>query len=117
MSFVHRFGSSLNEHVHFHCCVIDGVFQPEQGDEEAARFHEAVLTDADVQSVQVRVRQRVLRWFIRQGYLDKDEAKDMPIGATMVASRLMPRFGSRPITGPGSSGCCAISFRACGVVV
>ena len=40
------------------------------------RFREAVLTDADVQWVQARVRQRVLRWFARQGYLDKDEAKD-----------------------------------------
>lgn len=24
VAFIHRFGSSLNEHVHFHCCVIDG---------------------------------------------------------------------------------------------
>ncbi|MCP5004317.1 MAG: IS91 family transposase, partial [Planctomycetes bacterium] len=77
VSFVHRFGSALNEHLHFHCCVIDGVFEPEQGGEEAVRFREAVLTDADVQWVQARVRQRVLRWFVRQGYLDKDDAKDM----------------------------------------
>jgi hypothetical protein len=27
VAFIHRFGSSLNEHVHFHCCVIDGVFE------------------------------------------------------------------------------------------
>jgi hypothetical protein len=26
VSFVHRFGSALNEHLHFHCCVIDGGF-------------------------------------------------------------------------------------------
>jgi hypothetical protein len=26
VSFVQRFGSALNAHVHFHCCVIDGVF-------------------------------------------------------------------------------------------
>ncbi len=25
VAFIHRFGSSLNEHVHFHCYVIDGV--------------------------------------------------------------------------------------------
>ena len=57
--------------------MVDGVFQPQQGDKEAVRFREAVFTDADVQSVQARVRQRVLRWFVRQGYLDKDDAKDM----------------------------------------
>jgi hypothetical protein len=66
VSFVHRFGSSLNEPVHFHCCVIDGVFQPQQAD-KAVQFREAVLTDAERQQVQARVRQRVLRWFARQG--------------------------------------------------
>jgi len=49
VSFVHRFGSALNDHVHFHCCVIDGVFEPDQGGDEAVRFREAVFTDADVQ--------------------------------------------------------------------
>jgi hypothetical protein len=77
VSFVHRFGSALNAHVHVHCCVIDGVFEPAQGDEEAAQFREAVLTDTDIQTVQARVRQRVLRWFTRQGHLDREEAKDM----------------------------------------
>ena len=57
--------------------MIDGVLESEQGGEEAVRFREAVLSDADVQWVQARVRQRVLRWFVRQGYLDKDDAKDM----------------------------------------
>ena len=25
--FIHRFGSILNKHVHFSCCIIDGVVQ------------------------------------------------------------------------------------------
>ena len=28
VSFVHRFGSALNQHVHLHACVTDGVFVP-----------------------------------------------------------------------------------------
>ena len=36
-----------------------------------------LLTDIDIQAVRAWVRQRVLRWFVRQGYLDKDDAKDM----------------------------------------
>ena len=28
VAFIHRFGSSLNAHLHFHCVVIDGVFEP-----------------------------------------------------------------------------------------
>jgi hypothetical protein len=27
-SFLHRFGSALNHHVHLHACVTDGVFVP-----------------------------------------------------------------------------------------
>ncbi len=77
MSFAHRFGSALNEHLHFHCCVIDGVFEPAPEGEEAVRFHEAFLSQAAIQAVQVRVRSRVLRWFAARGYLDKDDAKEM----------------------------------------
>ena len=28
ISFLHRFGSALNHHVHLHVCVTDGVFVP-----------------------------------------------------------------------------------------
>ena len=42
------------------------LFRPlRQGGEEAVRFRESVLTDVDVQWVQARMRQRVLRWFAR----------------------------------------------------
>ena len=27
IAFIHRFGSSLNGHVHLHVCVVDGVFE------------------------------------------------------------------------------------------
>ena len=27
MAFIHRFGSTLNPHLHFHCVVLDGVFE------------------------------------------------------------------------------------------
>lgn len=27
LAFTHRFGARLNTHVHFHCCVVDGVFE------------------------------------------------------------------------------------------
>ncbi len=40
VAFIHRFGSSLNVHVHFQCCAIDGVF------EAAVTLHEWVLERA-----------------------------------------------------------------------
>jgi hypothetical protein len=35
IAFIHRFGSSLNEHVHFHVCVVDGVFEEVEGEGDA----------------------------------------------------------------------------------
>ena len=70
-------GSALNEPVHFHCVVIDGVFEAGPDSEKAVYFWEAALTDADIQWVQAQVRQRVLRGLTSQGYLDRDDAKDM----------------------------------------
>ena len=37
VAFIYRFGSSLNGHVHFHVCVVDGVF------EEVDLFHWTTL--------------------------------------------------------------------------
>ena len=75
MSFVHRFGAALNAHVHFHCCVIDGVLVA--GEDGEVRFAEATLTPEDMAAVQQQVRTRVLRWFVRAGHLDAAEARDM----------------------------------------
>jgi hypothetical protein len=44
VSFIHRFGASLNRHVHYHCCIIGGVFEPtEEADDgpQAVRFRAA----------------------------------------------------------------------------
>jgi hypothetical protein len=76
VSFVQRFGSALNAHVHFHCCVIDGVFAAGEG--EQVRFCEAAaLTSEDLATVQQQVRARVLRWFVRADHLDQTDARDM----------------------------------------
>ena len=38
VTFVQRFGAALNAHLHYHCCLIDGVFSAEGDD---LRFHPA----------------------------------------------------------------------------
>lgn len=43
VAFIHRFGSSLNVHVHFHVCVVDGVFEEVAGGTDAD-------ADADLQA-------------------------------------------------------------------
>jgi hypothetical protein len=76
VAFIHRFGSSLNVHTHFHVCVIDGVF--EHDPDHGVRFIAVDELDAhDAEAVQAKVRRRILRAFVRRGILDKDDRKEM----------------------------------------
>jgi hypothetical protein len=115
VSFIHRFGASLNRHVHFHCCVIDGVFGPveEAGDvPRSVRFRPAAeLTPEAVAVIAEQVRVRVLRWFARSGLIEPDDVREMrapgsPSGPT-PASRWMPRCAWARTIAPVWSGCCA----------
>ena len=45
VSFVHRFGSALNRHVHLHCCIIDGLFDP--GEDGQVRFLQTPVLTTD----------------------------------------------------------------------
>jgi hypothetical protein len=97
---IHRFGSSLNTHVHFHVCVVDVLFEavagplaqsvdtdtaaqanPQSGPEPApqsAIFHAATgLDEAAFRQVQANVRKRILRAFVARGHLDAHDAKDL----------------------------------------
>ncbi len=66
ISFLHRFGSSLNAHFHFHVCVIDGVF-----------YEATHLTASDWGELQDTVRHRVLRYFQRHGLLERHVTDDI----------------------------------------
>jgi hypothetical protein len=86
VSFLHRFGSSLNPHFHFHLCVVDGLFHRVEDDtnqdpanpETSLRFHEATaLTQELLEGLQHTVRKRVLRHFRRHGLLEPHDAEDM----------------------------------------
>jgi len=87
VAFIHRFGSSLNEHTHFHCCVVDGVFQPAANIGDTTDAADAVAgvdchaaTDLDITAiaqVQAQVRQRTLRAFVRRGLIGKGDRDEM----------------------------------------
>jgi hypothetical protein len=75
VAFIHRFGSTLNPHLHFHCAVIEGVFEPAAG---GVVFHAATGLDATaITQVQAQVRRRLLRVFVRRGLLPGDDAQAM----------------------------------------
>nr|WP_242518473.1 transposase [Thiorhodovibrio winogradskyi] len=81
VSFIHRFGASLNQHIHYHCCVIDGVFEPDEeaGDiPQSVRFLPAAeLTPEALAAIAEQVRIRVLRWFARSGLIEPDDVREM----------------------------------------
>ena len=84
VAFIHRFGSSLNTHVHFHVCVVDGVFEALPDAESAelvtapsGTFHPAHIDDAAIATVQAKVRKRILRAFVARGHIEACDAKDM----------------------------------------
>ena len=92
VAFIHRFGPSLNEHVHFHVCAFDGVFEEVAGaggdgadadaDDQARPlnviFHPATSVDVDaVGQVPAHLRRRILRAFVGRGLLECFEAKEM----------------------------------------
>jgi hypothetical protein len=88
VTFIHRFGSSLNEHVHFHVCVVDGVFEElaggtngdtdEQSSPRKVIFHAtSAIDESAVAQVQAILRRRILRAFVGRGLLESFEAKEM----------------------------------------
>jgi hypothetical protein len=83
VSFIHRFfRASLNRHVHYHCCVIDGLFEPAEDAAdvpEPIRFRPAAaLTSEAVVAIAEQVRVRVLRWFDRSGLIEPGDVREMP---------------------------------------
>ena len=84
IAFIHRFGSSLNGHVHFHVCVVDGVFEEVAGQTDPQSsppgivFHPAsAIDEAAVAQVQATLQKRILRAFVGRGLLESCDAKEM----------------------------------------
>jgi len=81
VSFLHRFGSALNHHVHLHVCATDGVFVPAADgagcDASPAFLPARPINHADLAALTERVRRRVIRWFRMQRLLDAAAAADM----------------------------------------
>jgi hypothetical protein len=70
VTFVQRFGSSLNLHVHFHVVVLDGAFtRDERG---RVLFHAAPAPDSgELHATVRRTRERAIRWLERHAIGDR----------------------------------------------
>ncbi len=75
ITYIHRFGSMLNAHLHYHSCLIDGLFART---ENGLQFYKTVgLTQKVIQTAQETIRKRVLRLFVRRDLLSSDESEQM----------------------------------------
>jgi len=73
VTFVQRFGSSLNLHVHFHVVVLDGVFR--RDDLRSVRFEPSGPPDrGELLAIARRVHKRATAWLGRQARVAADGA-------------------------------------------
>lgn len=94
VSFLQRFGSSLELNLHVHALLPDGVFARPDGDPEARpKFHEMPPpTDEDVSWLLGKIAERVVALLRRRGRLDDEDGDthdegDLPLLAALPATR------------------------------
>lgn len=95
MTFVQRFGGSLNLNVHLHLVSTDGVFVLDG--KNGVRFVPLPEpTTAEVERVVERARKSILRWLRRNGHLDDgdDAAPDEPPDGFEACQRLALPYGT-----------------------
>lgn len=76
ISFIQHFGNTLNYHPHFHIILADGIFTTNNND---LIFHEVILTPDDITDAEESIRKRVLRYFGRCGWFNKETITKMVI--------------------------------------
>jgi hypothetical protein len=122
ISFLHRFGSALNHHVHLHACVTDGVFVPAAADAGCdappAFLPARPITQADLAAPTERVRRRLIRWaatgghgsdgHATEGCCDANHATQKPRShdtSRIAWAKLMARVGEEfPLECPNCGG-------------
>ena len=99
VTFVQRFGSSLNLNVHFHVMVLDGVFA--RGAGGRAVFHPAAAPcRRELEDVVRRVRARASSWLSRRRH--RDDHSGTPLAA--CAAIAMQRGTVKALGDPDSAG-------------
>jgi hypothetical protein len=101
VTFVQRFGSSLNLHVHMHTCALDGVYvesltdKTTEGD-AALRFLPATPpTRAELQVLLERIARRVMIWLRKRGYLGPEDGSASNDSPNRSFAELLANIGTQ----------------------
>jgi Putative transposase len=97
VTFVHRFGSSLNLHTHFHVMALDGVYV--ERDARLAFFASPPPTREALEALVQRVVLRTMKWLKRKGYVREnleagESNEDKPISALEALAILAMQRGT-----------------------
>jgi len=77
VSFIQRFGSSLNQHLHFHSVAADGLFGPADDEEESEFYQAGELTSELLDRLTETLRRKILRYLVNHGLIDEIDAQEM----------------------------------------
>jgi hypothetical protein len=81
VTFLQRFGGSINLNLHYHLVFLEGVFVDRAAQGLKPRFLPAAPpTDADIATVLHKISQRVIRELRKRGYLETDTQDVVPTG-------------------------------------
>ena len=112
MTFVQRFGSSINLNPHFHVLFLDGVYVPAAEGGAPVFVAAPPLADEDVQKLVETASQRIVRLLQRRGLLDDSLVDDLsesePLQAALSAASVQGQFA----TGECGGGC-RLQLRGC----
>jgi hypothetical protein len=99
VTFVQRFGGSLNLNVHFHVVLMDGVFTRDDG--ARVHFHEAEApSEEELLALAARTYTTAARWLRRHGHLadstreDASTTEDVALEALHGCARIAMQRGS-----------------------
>ena len=81
MTFLQRFGGSINLNLHVHLIVLEGVYEDRTAQGLKPRFRpQEPPTDAEIAAVLHKISQRVIRQLRKRGYLEAGTKDVVPTG-------------------------------------
>ncbi|MBU1536678.1 transposase, partial [Myxococcota bacterium] len=77
ITFVQRFGSSLNMNLHFHTLFLDGVYQKPQGDAQNPPFIMASKPkDEEIKKLSEQISSAIIKMLDDKGVLERFKDQD-----------------------------------------